>query len=119
MTLLAAICCLLALVPCAVFLRNLALYRAPEARDGVTPPLAVLIPARNEAANIHQPALLLWGRQDAVIDTSAMALFAAKMPQARQVLVDDAGHMSLMEQPAAVADAVVQLIDTAPSTSGH
>ena len=72
-----------------------------------------------EAANIHQPALLLWGRQDAVIDTSAMALFAAKMPQARQVLVDDAGHMSLMEQPAAVADAVVQLIDTAPSTSGH
>lgn len=64
-----------------------------------------------EAANIHQPALLLWGKQDAVIDPSAMALFAAKMPQARQVLVDDAGHMSLMEQPTAVADAVVQLID--------
>jgi abhydrolase domain-containing protein 6 len=65
-----------------------------------------------EAANIHQPALLLWGRQDVVIDPSAMALFAAKMPQARQVLVNDAGHMSLMEQPAAVADAVVQLIDS-------
>ena len=64
-----------------------------------------------EAANIHQPVLLLWGRQDAVIDPSAMAQFAAKMPQARQVLVDDAGHMALMEQPAAVADAVVQLID--------
>jgi len=65
-----------------------------------------------EAANIQQPALLLWGKQDAVIDPSAMALFAAKMPQARQVLVDDAGHMSLMEQPAAVADAVVQLNET-------
>ena len=62
------------------------------------------------AVNIHQPALLLWGRQDAVIDPSAMAIYAAKMPQARQVLVDDAGHMALMEQPAAVADAVVQLI---------
>ena len=72
-----------------------------------------------EAANIHQPALLLWGKQDAVIDPSAMALFAAKMPQARQVLVDDAGHMSLMEQPAAVADAVVQLIDTATPATGH
>ncbi len=66
----------------------------------------------DEAANIHQPALLLWGRQDAVIDPSAMAIFAAKMPQAREVLVDDAGHMSLMEQPAAVAQAVVQLIDS-------
>ncbi|MGV8922477.1 MAG: alpha/beta fold hydrolase [Thermomonas sp.] len=64
------------------------------------------------AANVHQPALLLWGRQDAVIDPSAMAIYAAKMPQARQVLVDDAGHMALMEQPAAVADAVVQLIDS-------
>lgn len=66
----------------------------------------------DEAANIHQPALLLWGRQDAVIDSSAMDMFAAKVPQAREVLVDDAGHMSLMEQPAAVADAVVQLIDS-------
>ncbi len=64
-----------------------------------------------EAANIQQPALLLWGRQDAVIDPSAMALFAAKMPHARQVLVDDAGHMSLMEQPMTVANAVVQLIE--------
>ncbi len=65
-----------------------------------------------EAGNIRQPALLLWGRQDAVIDPSAMALFAARMPHAQQVLVNDAGHMSLMEQPALVADAVVQLIGT-------
>lgn len=72
-----------------------------------------------EAANIHQPVLLLWGRQDAVIDPSAMAVFAAKMPQAHQVLVDDAGHMSLMEQPVVVADAVVQLIETAPSKPGN
>lgn len=64
-----------------------------------------------EAANIQQPALLLWGRQDAVIDPSALDLYAALMPQARTVLVDDAGHMALMEQPRAVADAVVDLID--------
>lgn len=64
-----------------------------------------------EAANIGQPALLLWGRQDAVIDPSALDLYAALMPQARTVLVDDAGHMALMEQPRAVADAVVDLID--------
>jgi pimeloyl-ACP methyl ester carboxylesterase len=33
------------------------------------------------------------------------------MPQARRVLVDDAGHMALMEQPRQVADAVVELIE--------
>jgi abhydrolase domain-containing protein 6 len=63
------------------------------------------------AAAIRQPALLLWGRQDAVIDPSALDLYAALMPQARTVLVDDAGHMALMEQPREVADAVVDLIN--------
>ena len=67
----------------------------------------------DEAANILQPALLLWGRQDVVIDPSALDLYAAKMPQARKLLVDDAGHMSLVEQPDAVAAAVVTLIEQA------
>ena len=65
----------------------------------------------DEAAQIRQPALLLWGRQDVVIDPSALDLYAAKMPQARKLLVDDAGHMSLVEQPDAVAAAVVTLIE--------
>ncbi|RZA21330.1 MAG: alpha/beta hydrolase [Lysobacteraceae bacterium] len=63
------------------------------------------------AAQIRQPALLLWGKQDAVIDPSALALYAARIPQARGVLVDHAGHMALMEQPGAVADAVVALVE--------
>ena len=65
----------------------------------------------DEASAIGQPALLLWGRQDAVIDPSAMDLYATSMPQARTVLVDDAGHMALMEQPEAVAAAVIALIE--------
>jgi pimeloyl-ACP methyl ester carboxylesterase len=63
------------------------------------------------AAAIRQPALLLWGRQDTVIDPSAMQLFAARMPQATRVLLDDCGHMSLVEQPEAVAAAVISLIE--------
>lgn len=63
------------------------------------------------AANIRQPALLLWCRQDRVIDASAMALFGAQIPQARKVLLDGCGHMSLMEQPAAVAQAIDELIE--------
>jgi pimeloyl-ACP methyl ester carboxylesterase len=63
------------------------------------------------AAGIRQPALLLWGRQDAVIDPSALEHYATRMPQARKLLVDNAGHMALMEQPAAVAAAVTALIE--------
>ena len=65
----------------------------------------------DEAANIHQPALLLWCRQDAVIDASALELYAARVPQASKALLDGCGHMSLMEQPDAVAAAVVALIE--------
>ncbi|WP_341724166.1 alpha/beta hydrolase [Pseudoxanthomonas putridarboris] len=62
------------------------------------------------AAAIRQPALLLWCRQDRVIDPSAMALYAAQMPQAIQVSLDDCGHMSIMEKPDDVAAAVARLI---------
>lgn len=62
------------------------------------------------AHEVRQPALLLWCRQDKVIDASAMALFAAAMPQARTVLLEGCGHMSLMERPDEVARAVEALV---------
>lgn len=63
-----------------------------------------------EAANIRQPALLLWCRQDAVIDVSAMDLYAARLPQAQRVLLDGCGHMSIVERPEPAAQAVNRLI---------
>lgn len=64
-----------------------------------------------EATRIRQPTLLLWCRQDAVIDASALDLYAQRIPQARKVLLDGCGHMSLMERPRDVADAVVALVE--------
>lgn len=66
----------------------------------------------SEAARIRQPALLLWCRQDAVIDPSALDLYAQRIPQARKVLLDGCGHMSLVERPRQVADAVLKLLET-------
>lgn len=63
------------------------------------------------AARIDQPALLLWCRQDQVIDASALDLYAVRMPQALKVLLDDCGHMSIMERPDDVAASVQLLID--------
>lgn len=63
------------------------------------------------AARIRQPTLLVWGAQDRVIDPSAMDLFAARIPQARKLMLPDSGHMTLMEHPDAVADAVRSLIE--------
>ena len=63
------------------------------------------------AADIRQPALLLWCRQDAVIDHSAMELYGARMPQATKVLLDGCGHMSIVEKPVEVAAAVDNLVN--------
>jgi abhydrolase domain-containing protein 6 len=68
-----------------------------------------------EAARIRQPALLLWGAHDQVIDPSAMDLYAVQMPQARKVLLGCSGHMTVMEQPADVAAAIDALIGTTPT----
>jgi len=68
------------------------------------------LPGEN-AAHIRQPALLLWCRQDAVIDASALELYAQRIPQARRVLLEGCGHMSILEKPDEVAQAVVELIE--------
>ena len=70
-----------------------------------------------EAAHIRQPTLLLWCRQDAVIDSSALGLYAARIPQAERVMLDGCGHMSIMERPDAVAEAVTALIRSTPGNS--
>jgi abhydrolase domain-containing protein 6 len=64
-----------------------------------------------EAAHIRQPTLLLWGAHDAAIDPSAMERYAQRIPQARRQLLRRSGHMTLMEEPRAVADAVMALIE--------
>jgi pimeloyl-ACP methyl ester carboxylesterase len=69
-----------------------------------------------EAARIRQPALLLWGDQDRVIDPSAMDLYAARIPHGHKLLLPRSGHMTLMEFPDAVADAVMSLVENTDQT---
>lgn len=64
-----------------------------------------------EAARIRQPALLAWGDLDRVIDPSALALYAQQIPRARCLRLARSGHMTLMEQPGELAQALVDLID--------
>lgn len=58
------------------------------------------------AVKIEQPALLLWCRHDQVIPPDAMTLYAQRIRHASQVMMEDCGHMSLMERPRETADAI-------------
>src|SRR5690606_31289806 len=63
-----------------------------------------------EAGDIRQPTLLVWGAHDRVIDPGAMELYAQRIPHARRHLLTESGHMTLMEQPGEVADAIAALL---------
>ncbi|KZC43227.1 alpha/beta hydrolase [Rhodanobacter sp. FW510-R12] len=52
------------------------------------------------------PVMVLCGRLDVLTPPALHEAMAALMPQARLVVVEDSGHMSPMEQPAAVTRAM-------------
>jgi pimeloyl-ACP methyl ester carboxylesterase len=55
---------------------------------------------------IETPTLILWGQRDVMISPQHGPRFAAAMPDASLVLIEDAGHMPVEEQPGATAQAV-------------
>ena len=74
---------------------------AMKGRDDVTPLLATL----------DVPAAVVCGEHDAITPTDLARTMAAELPDAELTIVPDAGHMTPMEQPAAVAAALWTLLD--------
>lgn len=64
--------------------------------------------ARPQLPHVACPALLLAGEQDGWSPPAQHRAMAGAMPNARLVVVPDAGHMSPMEQPAAVRAALLE-----------
>jgi len=75
-------------------------------------PEALLLAQR--LGQVRAPTLLLWCKEDHVIDVSALHVFAAGIRDQRQVLLDDCGHMPMIEQPAATAAALDAFARSSP-----
>lgn len=54
-------------------------------------------------AAVAVPALVVCGRADGPTPPAVMAEMAAAMPRAAFVVIEDAGHLSPLEQPRAVS----------------
>ncbi|HEU0152699.1 MAG TPA: alpha/beta fold hydrolase [Arenimonas sp.] len=64
-----------------------------------------------ELANIRAHTLLLWCRDDRVIDVSAAEVFHRGLSSSRTVILAGCGHMPMMAQPRQVADAIGRFMD--------
>lgn len=53
---------------------------------------------------VKVPTLILWGKEDRLIDVSAMPLWQAGLPHAQAVAWDGIGHMPMVERPGQTAE---------------
>ncbi len=61
-------------------------------------------------SDLKAPALIICGRQDRLTPIKYSEYLASKIPNARLVLVDGAGHSVMIEQPEAVNQALVEFV---------
>ncbi|MGQ0798683.1 MAG: alpha/beta fold hydrolase [Pseudomarimonas sp.] len=59
-----------------------------------------------EAISIAAPTLLLWCRDDRIIDLSAARRYAGRIADTRTVLLEGCNHMPMMERPVETAAAI-------------
>jgi pimeloyl-ACP methyl ester carboxylesterase len=67
------------------------------------------IPNRGLSKRIHRvrmPTLLVWGAADAIVPPPYAADFQTALPNARVELIEAAGHLPMLEQPARLAELV-------------
>jgi len=72
------------------------------------------LPDRGLKHRIHRiqaPSLIVWGKQDRIIDQAYAQEFAKAINGAKIALIDRAGHLPHLEQPEAVAQAVQEFLN--------
>jgi 3-oxoadipate enol-lactonase len=68
---------------------------------------SVMMPVRDDLDRIKVPTLVLVGSEDKLTSVDMARELAAEIPGAEFVVIDDAGHLANIEQPAAFNDAVL------------
>ena len=65
---------------------------------------------REDLTSFDWPALVVVGAEDAISPPSEMRSIADELPQATFCQIDDAGHMTTLENPAAVNQALLDFV---------
>ena len=72
---------------------------------------AFLDPLDDELHQIKCPVLVIWGKQDPLLDASCSAVLTANLPIPPQtVIIDNCGHATIVEQPKETATALKEFL---------
>jgi 3-oxoadipate enol-lactonase len=86
--------------------RRIALAQPPERVIAMLTALRDRADSRDLLAGIAVPTTVICGSQDAITPPAGARAMANEIPGARYIEIADAGHLSVMEQPAAFAAAL-------------
>jgi pimeloyl-ACP methyl ester carboxylesterase len=62
---------------------------------------------RDRLGDVMVPVLLVWGREDNLVPVADADEFERLIPNARKVILDDTGHVPMLERPQTFNDLVV------------
>jgi pimeloyl-ACP methyl ester carboxylesterase len=68
--------------------------------------------------NVQQPTLVLWGRQDEILEPKYAAQFEAALPNVQLQWVEDCGHCAHLEKPTEAAARILEFIGAAQTPVG-
>jgi pimeloyl-ACP methyl ester carboxylesterase len=70
------------------------------------------IPDVTRIKSVAVPTLIVWGREDGVVDVRTAARFHQDIAGSQLIVIDDAGHMVHEEKPEAVNQAIMSFLNT-------
>ena len=68
-------------------------------------------PLNKALGRVVVPTLVIWGRHDRLIDVSCAAVMADSIPDCEMTILEDVGHVPMMEAPAATARRHLAFLD--------
>lgn len=64
----------------------------------------------SKISEIQTPTLVMWGRQDEILETSYASRFEQALPNCKLVWVEECGHCAHLEQPQLAAQTIMEFI---------
>jgi triacylglycerol lipase len=70
-------------------------------------------------AAIRAPALIVWGREDRILNPEAAGVMAGLIPRSQVEIMEGVGHLPMIERPGAAAAAFRRFLASPPGTSAR
>jgi len=62
--------------------------------------------------DIKQPVLIVWGDSDRILHISSIDVMRPLLPQAKVIIMDDTGHIPMIERPSETAEHFLSFIES-------